>query len=471
MRQQAAGAAGAGVAAGSAGAAGGASGTDATSCARAPDAIAARAIANNVDFTRSPRNRSPAKARAQAVGSQTSPVAIWNLRRGFSPRQEGIFPAARGEHDLSFTSPRADPCYGSAVTDSLTLIDMFVRGIAVGALIILAFSHPRETMTRMTRVVIPLTSLSIICWLITESHSLWRAFGAAYALMIPAFVVGGMFWLFVMTVFDDRPRGAILWVPAALLLVTGFLCDALPSPAQGWLWAARNLFSGALAVHAGVVIARGWSGDLLEARRLARAVVLGVIALSAVANVLLAFIGRIDPRGPWQDFTAGHLAGGGIFATLIVASAIVFLQPRPALFGASRRTAPVADARAEAAERLMLEKLNDLMAAGGWRREGLTIGELAGQLGEPEHRLRRLINRRLGHRNFADFVNSYRIEAAKQRLADPQEARTTVAAIAFDLGYGSLGPFNRAFRAATGVSPTEWRSQALQASPELQEAV
>ena len=111
------------------------------------------------------------------------------------------------------------------------------------------------------------------------------------------------------------------------------------------------------------------------------------------------------------------------------------------------------DARAEAAERVMPGKLNDLMAAGAWRREGLTIGALAGELGEPEHRLRRLINRRLGHRNFADFVNGYRIEAAKPRLGDPAEARTTVAAIAFDLGYGSLGPFNRAFRAATGATP------------------
>ena len=77
----------------------------------------------------------------------------------------------------------------------------------------------------------------------------------------------------------------------------------------------------------------------------------------------------------------------------------------------------------------------------------------------------------MGHRNFADFVNGFRIEAAMARLGDPNEARTTVAAIAFDLGYGSLGPFNRAFRAATGATPTEWRRQALQASPELQEAV
>ncbi len=32
--------------------------------------------------------------------------------------------------------------------------------------------------------------------------------------------------------------------------------------------------------------------------------------------------------------------------------------------------------------------------------------------------------------------------------------------IAYELGFGSLGPFNRAFRAAVGVTPTAWRQQA-----------
>ena len=109
------------------------------------------------------------------------------------------------------------------------------------------------------------------------------------------------------------------------------------------------------------------------------------------------------------------------------------------------------------------------MDAGIWRREGLSIGALAGELGMPEHRLRSLINDRLGYRNFADFLNARRIEAAKARLADPAEARSTVAAIAFDLGYGSLGPFNRAFRAATGATPTAWRRAALgAANPDLE---
>jgi AraC-like DNA-binding protein len=73
-----------------------------------------------------------------------------------------------------------------------------------------------------------------------------------------------------------------------------------------------------------------------------------------------------------------------------------------------------------------------------------------------------LINDHSGHRNFAAFVNARRIDAAKRRLADPAHARTTVAAIAFELGFGSLGPFNRAFKEATGKTPTEWRRETLE---------
>jgi len=146
-------------------------------------------------------------------------------------------------------------------------------------------------------------------------------------------------------------------------------------------------------------------------------------------------------------------------AFIALGTANLFMQARGSMFGAGRR--PAADNRAEAADAVMLRSLEGVMAAERWRHEGLTITQLAEELGTPEHRLRRLINQRLGHRNFADFLNAHRIEAAKRALADPKQAQTTVAAIAFGLGYGSLGPFNRAFRAATGATPTEWRRQSL----------
>ena len=67
------------------------------------------------------------------------------------------------------------------------------------------------------------------------------------------------------------------------------------------------------------------------------------------------------------------------------------------------------------------------------------------------------INQGLGHRNFNSFVNGYRIAEVKAALADPRQAEVPVLTIALDAGFNSLGPFNRAFKAETGLTPTEYR--------------
>jgi AraC-like DNA-binding protein len=113
----------------------------------------------------------------------------------------------------------------------------------------------------------------------------------------------------------------------------------------------------------------------------------------------------------------------------------------------------------------MPQRLDALMRREAvWRETGLTIGALAERAGLPEYRLRRLINGRLGFRNFTAFLNEYRLAAAAARLGDPAEIRIPVLTIALDLGWGSIGPFNRAFRARFGVPPSEYRQQKLGAS-------
>ena len=353
------------------------------------------------------------------------------------------------------------------MSDALSTLDMFARGVAAGAMGVTALVFVGGGGARHARLATVMAAVSIIAWLTTESAMLWSAFGHAYLLLVLAYPVAGLFWLFVLTVFEDRPLSAANLAPAALLLATGLLTLASPPVAKDWIWAGRNFAGVLLCLHAALVIIRGWNGDLVEGRRWLRGLTLGFAALFGATNVVLALLYRLDPHVPWLLVSAGRPLGGAVFAALSVVTAVLFLQARPAVFGAARKAA-AGEGRAEAADRAMLQKLGELMAGGAWRREGLTIGALAEELGLPEHRLRRLINQGLGHRNFADFVNAHRIEAAKQRLADPGEARTTVAALAFDLGYGSLGPFNRAFRAATGATPTEWRRQALGASPEMQ---
>jgi AraC-like DNA-binding protein len=355
------------------------------------------------------------------------------------------------------------------MTDSV-LVSAFVHGLAAGAMLVMARVVGVSRLGAHVRVAAVLAATSIAAWLLSEQPALFGAIGDSWLICALNYPVGGFFWLFVMTIFAEARVTPLNLAPAVILLVSGFVMRASTPPTFDVIWATRNLFSALLAVHAAVVLLRGRNDDLLEGRRRFRGWLLGIGCIYVLVEVVAGFAFRAsgDPR--WLFVTVGREGGGVIMTLLALGLSLAFLQARSGVVGVQRRD-PGPDLRAETADRLMVEKLDRLMAAEGWRREGLTIGDLATDLELPEHRLRRLINQRLGHRNFTDFVNGHRIEAAKRRLADPAEARTTVAAIAFDLGYGSLGPFNRAFRSATGATPTDWRRQALaSAASELKEA-
>lgn len=108
----------------------------------------------------------------------------------------------------------------------------------------------------------------------------------------------------------------------------------------------------------------------------------------------------------------------------------------------------------------VLQQLTELMETDlVYREMGLTIGQLAVRLELPEYRLRRIINAGLGYRNFNDFLNTYRIREASQRLIDPDESDEAVLNIALDVGFRSLSSFNKAFKQAFSKTPTEYRNQ------------
>lgn len=343
----------------------------------------------------------------------------------------------------------------------MLLIDMFVRGVACGATLLLMVAVWRSAVDRHARVATALFGVGMIAWLITESDPLWGALGHADLILLLAYPMSGFFWLFVLAVFADRPITWRSMAPGALLFVSGVIMTASSQPWSTWLWTARNLFGGVLILHVGLIVIRGWRDDMVETRRQLRSVIVGAAVLFGLVNLVIALQNRAHPVGGWFQLLVGQAWGGRLIAILLLATGALFLTATPSLFGPSRRGAPGADARTEVAERLELARLETVMATEIWRREGLSIGDLAAEVGVPEHRLRKFINGRLGYRNFAAFLNARRIEAAKARLSDPMQARTTIAVIAFELGYGSLGPFNRAFRAATGATPTEWRRNAL----------
>ena len=88
-------------------------------------------------------------------------------------------------------------------------------------------------------------------------------------------------------------------------------------------------------------------------------------------------------------------------------------------------------------------------------RADLTLAELAREIGVPPRRLSQLVNR--GHgRNFADWVNRYRLAEAERLLADPSSGIRSVLDALYAAGFSSKSTFNALFKASTGLTPTEF---------------
>ena len=63
--------------------------------------------------------------------------------------------------------------------------------------------------------------------------------------------------------------------------------------------------------------------------------------------------------------------------------------------------------------------------------------------------------------SFSDHVRGKRLERAWFSLRDEARAHASIAAIAFESGFGDLSSFNRAFRRHFGATPSEVRAEAL----------
>jgi len=256
----------------------------------------------------------------------------------------------------------------------------------------------------------------------------------------------------------EAPGFPSQWYWASLPLI--MLSSA--GPVAFWLW-ARVVFDddfvfrpwhGATAIAAiGLGLANSYCAETSSARAMNQMLMfvnLG-FGMLAIANAIGLCV-------------LGVLAGWHLFRTAALHQASA-LEAAVASAGQAS-SAPIRNSNQPEVEPQLLNRLERLMTVErAYRREGLTIGALAALASLPEYRLRQVINEGLGYRNFNAFLNRYRIEEVKAALADPDQKDVPVLTIAMDAGFQSLGPFNRAFKAETGVTPTEFRRQALLQNP------
>ena len=88
-------------------------------------------------------------------------------------------------------------------------------------------------------------------------------------------------------------------------------------------------------------------------------------------------------------------------------------------------------------------------------KPGITIGDVAKEIGIPKYRLSNLINREKV--NFNTWIKMLRIEEASRILIEHPE--TPISSISINIGFCDLPAFSRAFKKIKGVTPTEYRNK------------
>jgi AraC-like DNA-binding protein len=310
-------------------------------------------------------------------------------------------------------------------------------------------------------------AFSTALYLIYSDQSFWQVFGEYAKFLVPFGVLTtGLIWLFCVSLFDDdlKLRPVHYLVPSAFF-ISGipFVLGLSEHPSLGDGVVHKLIAVGKIFVI-GHVIFVAWKGrdiDLIERRRKFRLLFVSIVVVISLIILLVeaAFSAHeIGAELKLLQAIAFLIVSVGILSRISLIEAEALFMPSPKILKAPVRSPPEL-CRPEDENNLAV--LTKLMADEIYKEPGLTTAMLAEKARMPEHRMRHLINKHMGYRNFADYLNYHRVEDAKRRLSDIDERHIPVLTIAMETGYLSLGPFNRAFKERTGLTPTAYRKNSL----------
>ena len=351
------------------------------------------------------------------------------------------------------------------MTDPIAIVEILLRGAASGLSLLLAITLASGSNPGRTRLLGALFCFSTSVYALLASPMIRVIFGPAVVAVSFIAVVGPIFfWWFASSFFDDNFKWRAWRIaPIVVLPLMHIGHISLSSGLEETLfWYAHIGLNVVLYLDVVRLALVNANEDLVNRRRVFRFAIAIAVAITGIGIA----IGETYERGAHLPDSLLLIHAVSVFA-LLVFFGVWMIKPRRELFEVLAGPASDGGGKVEtngaisAADRGAYETLTRLMDEGAYREEGLTVPRLAEKVGLAEHQLRRLINQQLGFRNFSAFLNARRIDDAKALLGDPANARKQVLQIALDLGYGSITPFNRAFKQATDMTPTEFRKKAL----------
>ena len=357
----------------------------------------------------------------------------------------------------------------------VSLWDLLLRGAVGGILLFHAANLMGRGPRPAVRAALWIFTLSLVAYLFCQRTALLMQVPRPLVWVALALCTSSTAWLWLAArgLFDDRFRWDWPYLAAGAAMVALGLFSNTPrlesmlassaDPGPGTLTSVHAVAMVAFTAAAVWEVLRGWRDDLVEPRRIARRwVALGIGLYAAIA---LAVELAVRDRPVGLLLPALHVAGIGIVAlalAVLVArrSLDAILGLPPVMADADRAaelpTTVAPESHPAPEDSPALKRLRLAMSEQhAYRREGLTVAALAADLGMGEAALRALINQQLGYRNFNDFLHHHRLQEASVRLVTED---LPILTIALDCGYGSIGPFNRAFRQRFGITPSEYRA-------------
>ena len=349
----------------------------------------------------------------------------------------------------------------------MTFFELGFRVSAVALLVLVMLVWLRHLRLQLTGLLGAIFFFCVISYLMCPPLDRYWDFGIfEIPFFVGCFGAAPAFWLFSRAIFDDRFsirrwHGGVLLVME--ILGFGHRYASTREGLGGIVWSdpsvylfVHQIMSLAITLSALSLALSGWRDDLVETRRRFRLILVAIVGGYILAVVVTEIYLRAEPATSFVE-----TVNVALIFLLVFGFTFALVQLRSELLPvvSKNRTAVSAESSDRALDEMLALLTHAMEHDFAYREEGLTISRLANKLQAQEYLLRRLINRRLGFRNFNEFLNSYRIREVCGKLEDPAFAQLPILTIAMDCGYSSLGPFNRSFKEITGQTPKEYRAE------------
>jgi len=261
------------------------------------------------------------------------------------------------------------------------------------------------------------------------------------------FAIGPLFYLYFLFRIQSQntfPRRHLLhFIPFAVLLALASVIEWNFWASIGlWLSYAHVLFYYLLSLR----LYRNFSTSQQKTKNWLRNLLLiaGLLML-AYSPALFKYVGYVN---------------GALIYTVGIYFSMVILLGNPSILAKKKgkyQSSALSDDRALQLK-TRLEKI--MQEEQPYLDSELTLGRLAKQLDISPTYLSQVINEQFD-KNFAAYINEFRVEMAKQKLSEAENIHLKIASLAYDSGFNSLATFNAIFKKQVGTTPSAYRKEAL----------